>query len=197
MKRVIFHESCICLFFQSATEATLVPPWLGAALGLHACTDSECTPFCPDPWEARWAQLPGFSSLTRSCSLWAFFHQLLRSRDSLCSPTPHSLCERAAQGLCLLCARCMCSVSCAEPRLATRGPASLLSHQCSWCSCLASWPKCPVPVSRPAVVTGRLLDLRVSGWDLAEPGLFWPLFASQVASARSWHLLVPPLPRYW
>lgn len=103
------------------------------------------------------------------------FHQLLRSRDSLHSPTPHSFCERAAQGLCLLCARCMCSVSCAEPGLATWGPASLPPHQRSWCSCLASWPKCPVPVSRPAVVTGRLLDLRVSGWDFSGAWTFLAL----------------------
>lgn len=69
MKRVIFHISCICLFFRSATEAMLVPPWLGAALGLHACTDGGYTPLCPDPWEGRWAQLTGFSPVTRSYSL--------------------------------------------------------------------------------------------------------------------------------
>lgn len=102
------------------------------------------------------------------------FHQLLRSRDSLHAPAPRSLCKSAAQGLCLLCARCMCLVSCAEPGLATWGPASLLPHQHSWCSCLASWPKCPVPVSRLAVVTGGLLDPRVSGWDCS---LAWTFLA--------------------
>lgn len=114
------------------------------------------------------------SRLSQGPILCGLFHQLLRSRDSLRAPAPHSLCKSAAQGLCLLCARCMCLVSCAELGLATWGPASLLPHQCSWCSCLASWPKCPVPVSRLAVVTGGLLDPRVSGWDCS---LAWTFLA--------------------
>lgn len=85
MKRVIFYVSCICLFFWSATEATLLPPWPGAALGLHACTSAGYIPLCPDPWEGRWAQLTGFSPVTRSYSLWAFPSAVEKQGQSPCS----------------------------------------------------------------------------------------------------------------